>query len=171
MLSLLAAHAQDAMVLFWGATWLKSDNDAALTYLRRSAMVGRLYSVVREGRMNHRRSQDQPRHLDDTANLPLERDLRAKPLSLTSLLRKLEKSGDLPAVPSTTKLNLALEKVGLIERVTTDAGQSGWRPTAAGREIGILATSDRKGSPFCSYAPSTEPVITSTAITLLEETE
>lgn len=172
VLSLMAAHCQDAMVLFWGGAWLKSDDPAALTYLRRATLVGRLYSVVREGRIARKaRLSTQPRHLDDASQLPPERDLRAKPLSLTTLLRRLHKQGELPSVPSTSKMNRALEQVGLIERVTADGGHSGWRPTPAGREVGILATSDRKGNPFCSYAPSTAAVIASTAMELLEKDE
>ncbi len=168
VLSLMAACAQDAFLLFWGGTWLKSDNRAALTYVRRSAMVGRLYSVVRERREGASAQVDSPRHLNPGARLGTEPDLRAKPMSLTSMLRKLQESGELTSIPATSKMNLALEQVGLIERIEVDGMHKGWRPTPAGREIGILTTTDRRGNPFCSYAPSTKAVIVSTALTVLE---
>lgn len=167
VLSLMAACAQDALLLFWGGTWLKSDDAAALTYVRRAAMVGRLYSVVRERKKDAATQQESPKHLTPGTRLPMNLDLRAKPMSLTSLLKELVEHGDLPALPSTSKMNLALEQVGLIERVGDEGVQKGWRPTPAGREIGILTTTDRKGNPFCSYAPSTKAVVLSTALTVL----
>ncbi len=169
VLALCAASAQDALILFWGGAWIKSDDGAAQTYLRHATMVGRLYSVVREGGLRKRPNpRAEPKHMDYESQRKLEVDLRAKPLSLTALLRKLEAQGEIAHVPPTSSMNVALERVGLIERYEDDAGHKGWRPTAAGREIGILGSTDRLGNLFCSYGPSSEPVIASTAVAFLD---
>ena len=169
VLALCAAAAQDALILFWGGAWIKSDDRAAQTYLRRATMVGRLYSVVRAGGLRKRPNpRAEPKHMDYESQRKLEVDLRAKPLSLTALLRKLEAQGEINHVPSTSSMNVALEGVGLIERYEDEAGHKGWRPTAAGREIGILGSTDRLGNLFCSYGPSAEPVIASTAVAFLD---
>ncbi len=166
----LTACALDAIVLFWGGAWTKSDDPAALTYLRRATMVGRLYSVIRSGGLRKRPNPlTNPKHMDDETRRRLEVDLRAKPLSLTALLRKLVARGDLPLQPSTSAVNLALEQVGLIERVSDQGVHKGWRPTPAGREVGILGTTDRTGTPFCTYAPPSEAVVASTSLALLAD--
>lgn len=169
IISSFAACALDALLLFWGGAWIKSDDKAALTYLRRSTMVGRLYSVVRSGGLRKNPNPlAKPKHMDEKSERKFEVDLRAKPLSLTALLRRFVARGELPSLPPTSQVNLALEAVGLIERVSDQGEHRGWRPTAAGREVGILGATDRMGTPFCTYAPPSEPVVASTALTLLD---
>ncbi|MBR3159249.1 MAG: hypothetical protein IKF14_09130 [Atopobiaceae bacterium] len=169
IINLFAGCAQDALVLFWGGAWLKSDDAAALTYLRRASMVGRLYSVIRSGGLvKNPNPQSEPKHMDVNTQRRLEVDLRAKPLSLTALLKKLVARGELATLPPTSQVNIALESVGLIERVVEDGSHKGWRPTPAGREVGILGTNDRMGTPFCTYARSAEPVVTSTVLDLVD---
>lgn len=150
IISTAAALARDALVMFCGGSWAKSACPAAVTFMRRSIRVGRLFSVAR-----------QERGKVDGADARLASELHSKPLSLTALLARLKSRGDLACVPSTASVNKALGSVGLIERVRTEKGSNGWRPTAAGREVGILATVDHNGCPFCSYTVASMPVIAS----------
>ncbi len=169
IISLFAGCAEDSLVLFWGGAWLKSDDVAALTYLRRATMVGRLYSVIRSGGLvKNPNPQSEPKHMDVNTQRRLEVDLRAKPLSLTALLKKLVSRGELETLPPTSQVNVALESVGLIERVVEDGAHKGWRPTPAGREVGIIGTNDRMGTPFCTYAPTSEPVVASAVLDLVD---
>lgn len=147
---------------------MKSDDAAALSYLRRASRVGRLFSIAREGLVTLNKDKARPKLeplIHHAGSQPLvEVDLRVKPLALTTLLERLHERGQLAHVPPVPEMNLTLEQVGLIERHTDDAGRRGWRPTAAGREIGIVSTTDREGHPFCAYSASASPVILSIAL-------
>ena len=82
------------------------------------------------------------------------------------LLKALMDRGEIQSLPPATDVNKALADVGLIERIRLDGGKSGWRPTAAGREVGIIATKDRNGNPFCAYPKSAEAVVATVVQTL-----
>ena len=153
ILSAAAAATSDALVAILGSAWARSSDDAALALMRRSMRVGRLFSMARE-KTTSKGSQT-------LAPIPQSPNLRAKPLSLTALLSSLEKQGEIAEKPPTSEANKALRDAGLIERTTTELGARGWRPTAAGREVGILQKIDRNGNPYCAYAKSAEAVVAS----------
>ena len=69
------------------------------------------------------------------------------------------KPGDLERTPDAAAVNRALRDAGLIERVKAGKGTSGWKPTPSGVEVGIVATTDAKGTPFCLYEASAEAVV------------
>lgn len=153
ILSLAAASTSDALVAILGSAWARSGDEAALALMRRSMRVGRLFSMAREKTASVG-SQTLP-------PIPQSPNLRAKPMSLTALLTSLEKQGEIAEKPPTSEANKALSNAGLIERATTELGAKGWRPTAAGREVGILQKIDRNGNPYCAYAKSAEAVVAS----------
>lgn len=153
ILSIATAATSDAIVAILGSAWARSGDETALALMRRSMRVGRLFSMARE-KSGSATSQSIP-------PLPQSPNLRAKPMSLTALLTSLEKQGEISEKPPTSEANKALCSAGLIERATTELGAKGWRPTAAGREVGILQKIDRNGNPYCAYAKSAEAVVAS----------
>ncbi len=160
ILSLAAAATSDALVAILGSAWARSGDEAALALMRRSIRVGRLFSMARE-----KSTSSSPHSLPP---IPQSPNLRAKPLSLTALLASLEERGEIAEKPPTSEANKALNGAGLIERTTTELGAKGWRPTAAGREVGILQKIDRNGNPYCAYTKSTEAVVVSVLKMLAE---
>lgn len=157
VIDMAAATATDALVVFCGGAWVRSTDKAATTMLSRAHRIGRLFSVPRQ-----QRTKTKPQSKPESQDIPhAQIQLREKPLSITALLNRLRDRGDISTSPSAKQVNTALMDVGLIERVTDDGGRRGWRPTAAGREVGILATKDRMGNPFCAYSPMAEPVVAS----------
>lgn len=159
MLNAAAASATDALVLFCGGAWIRSDNEHVTNLLGRMSMVGRLFSMPRKQKplptsqaQNDAEAKDEPKAQPDI-------ELREKPLSLTALLKKLHDRKDISFLPTASVVNAALRDVGLIERVKDNEKTLGWRPTPAGREIGILATRDQHGRPFCSYTVVSEAVV------------
>ena len=153
ILSVAAAATSDALVAILGSAWARSADEAALALTRRSMRVGRLFSMAREKSATAGSQSQTP--------VPQSPNLRAKPMSLTALLSSLEKQGEITEKPPTAEANKALRSAGLIERTTTELGAKGWRPTAAGREVGILQKIDRNGNPYCAYAKSAEAVVAS----------
>lgn len=150
VLATIAAAAKDALILFCGGVWMRSHDDVAKAVLKHSTRVGRLFSSPRKAK-------------EDTAQGELV--LRTKPLSLTALLSSLKARDEIAEIPSTSEVNKALLKAGLIERVK-GADHVGWRPTPAGREIGILATKDHFGHLYCSYTRESEVVIATVVETM-----
>ena len=153
ILSVAAAATSDALVAVLGSAWARSADDAALAFMRRSMRVGRLFSMARDKSASTGSQSLQP--------MPQSPNLRAKPMSLTALLSSLKDQGEIAEKPPTSEANKALRDAGLIERTTTELGAKGWRPTAAGREVGILQKIDRNGNPYCAYAKSAEAVVAS----------
>ena len=153
ILSVAAAATSDALVAILGSAWARSADEAALTLMRRSMRVGRLFSMAREKTASASQQSLQP--------IPQSPNLRAKPMSLTALLSSLEQQGEIADKPPTSEANRALRNAGLIERTTTELGAKGWCPTAAGREIGILQKIDRNGNPYCAYSKNAEAVVAS----------
>ncbi|MDO4796391.1 MAG: hypothetical protein Q4A01_00050 [Coriobacteriales bacterium] len=157
-----AAASTDALVVFCGRPWVESSLPGAMALKRRARLMGKLFSVERKGRTkSDDAAQAQAEHETSQSELQprVEDDLRSKPMSLTRLLQHLSLSGEFAHMPSTHDVNLALSRVGLIQRYADASGHSGWRPTASGREIGIVPATDRMGNPFCTYAASAEPVL------------
>lgn len=135
----VCACATMALVMFVSQPWTKSADKVARALMGDATCIGRLFSVARKR---------------STAN-----DSRTKPLALTTLLKRLKERGDIEDVPSTSSVNAALAREGLIERCRDEEGNSGWRPTTAGKEVGIMGTSDHAGNPFCRYARASEAVV------------
>ncbi len=163
VLNVAAASATDALVLFCGGAWIRSDNKHVTNMLGRMSMVGRLFSMPRKPKL-----VPIPKGEDDAqaAHKPKAQpniELREKPLSMTALLKKLNDRGDISFLPTASAVNAALRDVGLIERVKDNNKAMGWRPTPAGREIGILATRDQHGNPYCSYTVVSEAVVANVA--------
>lgn len=159
ILNTMAATATDNVILFCGGAWLRTYDEVASGVIQHATRVGRLFSMPRR----------RPARSDGEAVMQTRYDLRAKPLSLGSLLKDLEARGEILGEPSVSDMEHALARVGLIERVRTEAGKAGWRPTAAGREVGILSTRDREGSPICVYSSASEAVIASVVESLGED--
>ncbi len=164
VLSCTAAAAQDALIVFCSGAWVKSTLHGPSVLIKRALRMGRLFSVerragtIRRGNGSHAQGEVDPH---TKANLQPNVELRVKPCALTRLLASMEQRGVVGEVPPTHLVNRALERAGLIERFISADGRQGWRPTASGREIGILPSTDRLGNPFCSYTSSVEPVLQS----------
>ena len=135
----VAACATDAVVAFCGPAWTRATDGSVLDFMREATCIGRLFSCERE-----------------RAKVV---EQRVKPLSLTQMLSRLEERGDLERTPDAAAVNRALRDAGLIERVKAGKGTSGWKPTPSGVEVGIVATTDAKGTPFCLYEASAEAVV------------
>ncbi len=154
------AASTDALVVFCGRSWVESSARSATLLRRHARLMGKLFSVERRNSSSaDANAQVENEALPSELQPRAEDDLRSKPMSLTRLLHRMSLSDELPQMPSTREVNLALSRVGLIKRFADSSGHSGWRPTASGREIGIVPATDRMGNPFCTYAPSSEPVL------------
>ena len=156
-LALSTAAAKHALVVFCGGAWMRSHSKVARVALKHATRVGRLFSSPRTKKVVVH---------DENATSKDEVVLRSKPLSITALLANLKSRNEIGEVPSASAVNKALMKAGLIERVKDNKGNSGWRPTPAGREIGIVATKDHYGHPFCAYTRDSEAVVTSVVETM-----
>jgi hypothetical protein len=165
-----AAAATDALVVFCGGAWVESAHESASILMKRARLMGKLFSVARKGRLAQSDDANTPAETEEREselNPRVEDNVRVKPKSLTRLLRNIEMQGEYDRMPTAHEVNIALSRVGLIKRYADGAGHSGWRPTASGREIGIVPTLDRAGNPFCSYGPTAEPVLVNIVESLL----
>ncbi len=159
MLNAAVASATDGLVLFCGGAWIRSDNEHVANLLGRMSMVGRLFSIPRKHRPVPKPQADNDTKIKDKPKAQPNTELREKPLSLTALLKKLHDREDISFLPTASAVSAALCDVGLIEHVKDGDKTLGWRPTPAGREIGILATRDQHGRPYCSYSVISEAVV------------
>jgi hypothetical protein len=136
---------------------MRSHEPVAKAILKYATRVGRLFSAPRR-RMPPTQEGDAA-----TTDAPL---LRSKPLSISALLNVLKMRNEIDVLPEPAEVNKALMKAGLIERAKDHKGKAGWRPTAAGREVGIIAKKDHYGHPFCAYTRESEAVVTSVVETM-----
>ncbi len=146
-----AAAAQDALLLFVGNAWIKSSDDTVHRFFAKATRVGRLFSRPRVASISTLDKAD--------SNSKGKVKLRSKPVSITVLVQTLTERGELSSAPTATEANKALAKAGLIERVRSKDAKAGWKPTAAGKEAGIVAVRDRNGNPFCAYTAACEAVV------------
>ena len=162
VLALSAAASRYALVVFCGGAWMRSHEPVAKAILKYATRVGRLFSAPRR-----RRPPVQEGDAPTTA--PTDAPVfRSKPLSISALLNVLKMRNEIDVLPEPAEVNKALMKAGLIERAKDHKGKAGWRPTAAGREVGIIAKKDHYGHPFCVYTRDSEAVVTSVVETVVE---
>lgn len=141
---------------------MRSHEPVAKAILKYATRVGRLFSAPRR-----RRPPVQEGDAPTTA--PTDAPVfRSKPLSISALLNVLKMRNEIDVLPEPAEVNKALMKAGLIERAKDHKGKAGWRPTAAGREVGIIAKKDHYGHPFCVYTRDSEAVVTSVVETVVE---
>ena len=161
-ISLACAAAQDALIVFCGGAWVKSQDAVAAALFKHARRVGRLFS-------SPRKRTARPVEGDGNSKANLNLRLRSKPQSMSTLIKTLEARGQISGTFTAAEVNRALEEVGLIERCKDASGKSYWRPTAAGREVGIVPTKDRAGHSFCSYTKDAEAVVATTIASLSQE--
>ena len=151
VIALSATAAQDALLLFAGNAWMRCSDETARRFFSKATRVGRLFSKPRVTSSST---------IDTSSSNPeLNVRLRSKPVSITAFVRMLFDRGELSFMPTAAEANKALAKAGLIERVRLKDNRSGWRPTAAGKEAGIVAVRDKNNNPFCAYTTSCEAVV------------
>ncbi|MDO4805919.1 MAG: hypothetical protein Q4A07_01590 [Coriobacteriales bacterium] len=153
VLCVTACAARDSVVLFCGGAWLRSAEEVAIRTMRRALRVGRLFSSPRK---RTKKPMAEP-----VGEVKPEPDLRALPVPLPTFIATLRERGDIGRMPPASLVVQALVKVGLLEKVEGQDGEEVFRPTAAGREVGIIAITDRAGNTSCAYSNESAPVLAS----------
>lgn len=152
VLSMAASAARDSLVIFCAGSWLKGEDPVSASAMRRALRVGRLFSSQKNALDAD--SQDETQAKESV-------DLRSTPLALSALLSMLAERGRIARDTDLGRVAKALADVGLIEVFEISEDVAGSRPTAAGREVGIMATTDRYGVTSCVYSDTSVALIAS----------
>ena len=151
LLSLATSVATDALVLFCGGDWLGSTDPISGGTMRHALHAGKRFSASRRTTLS-----------DSALNLLHSGhtlDLRSTPHSLSAVLSLLVERGYITEAPDVERVTKALVDVGLIELFVTGDNTYGSRPTATGRQIGIVAATNRSGETSCTYSDESVAII------------